>query len=998
MSCDKKIFKNYENLGFVVIGINLKMNKEGKKEMKPPSEWQLITKTTIDKKHNAVMIRNKTKLSDGSYLYIIDLDNKQDVEGITGIDYFRNYCRETKTHFKTFTQITGNNGIHYYFRTFNTDLINNGPIVGLEVDGIKRQIDIVNGLISEPSQYGTGDNIKKYEFRYITDNINDIALLPPAIEDLILNHKTKKEVKEDKKPNYTKLIKQTFEPNYKLLDELEDEFHSGYERWRNMAFFMKNLNYTSDDFIRMSMGKDFISESECLKMWNNTKLKDDITEAYLYARLKETKPEVFSSLKFKFDFPITKFINDDDIIKMSQRRLINLETNSNLDDMNDPLTFNVNKFFKSDIKSLSIKSPYDTGKTTLIEKIFKKYEPKKILWLSYRKTLTNDILGSFAENYNFKGYQSKDYSADRLIIQLESLNKLKPHMMFCDDEYDIPSYDLVIIDEVESILNHFNHMTFKGKERDTFNWMVEIIKVSKKMIVLDGDIDDRTYNFLNHFGPSINIVNDIKINKKSFIIMTNKEVYYKKIIHDIQYNKKVVIVSMSSTQCDKIMEDENFKVAFTNKKVLVYTGSSGDNTKDDLKDVKTNWADCDVLIYSPTIESGVNFDMEHFDSIYGIICENSTTQRAFCQMLSRVRKIKEKNIWVLNMNYKLDVNEIDDNNKYYYDEVKNLLINLNVVEMKEVINNGKIKKELDFYDSNYIFNKIESLYKNNYYFLGHLKKILISKGHSFQLDMTTYKEQKKKKDDDDKEKIEDILLSVDDINSLEYEKLLIIQAECQATELDKLKIKKYVFKKSLGVDILNQELIDNYEFSTIKKYIGLIDSDNIQKTTSNYYKEEIKRIEIVQSLINDLGFKNMYDRKTTLNNDEFTSRISQLETFKDDKGLRILFNCRSIQNNFDSIKSFMGCCNSMLQPYSIKIKSIRKKVDGKEQYDYGLSYIKGREYIDELLQYRINKGLKIKCDIRSFTPTDYYKDLIKVKPITDDNDDEDEKVYFPKRD
>lgn len=781
------------------------------------------------------------------------------------------------------------------------------------------------------------------------------------------------------------LIKQNIEPNYKLLNELSDEFQSGYERWRNMAFFMKNLNYTYDDFLSMSRGKDFAGEKKCDQMWKSTRIKEGITEAYFYSRLKETKPDVFTSLNLKFDYPITSFINEDEIIKMSQRRLIPSLENPNIDDMNDVLPFNINKLFNSDNKSLSIKSPYDTGKTTLLSLLIKKYEPKKILWLSYRKTLTNDILGSFSKEFNFKDYQDKDYDAERLIIQLESLIKLKPYLMFADDEIEIPSYDLIIIDEIESILNHFNPTTFKGGERDVFNWMVEIIKVSKKMIVLDGDISNRTYNFLNNFGTSINIVNDIKINKKNFVITTNKEIYLKEIKRDIEQNNKIVIASMSSKQCNNIFDE--IRSICENKKVLIYTGQSSDNTKDDLKEVNKNWSDCDVLIYSPTIESGVNFDMKHFKKLYGIICLGSTTQRAFCQMLSRVRKFEEDTITILNVNFQLKINDINDNNRYYYDEVKNSMINLDVIKMKEVINNGKIKKELDLYDSNYIFNKIEFMYKNDYYFLAHLRDIVISKGHTFELDQTEYKKKKKEKD---KEKSEDILLSIPNINRMEYEQLLSKQAECQASELDKLKIKKYVFMKSLGVDDLNQELINDYDFSTIKKYVGLMNIENITKSSSNHYVEEVKRVEIIQKLINDLGFKNMYDRKTILNKDEFLSRIENLESFNDDKGLRILFNCRSIQKNFDSIKSFLGCVNSMLLPYSLKVQSNRKKEDNKETYNYSLDKIKERIYIDELLQYKINKGYKINTDIRVYTPTEYYKDLVKeVKEI-----DNDEKVIF----
>ena len=106
--------------------------------------------------------------------------------------------------------------------------------------------------------------------------------------------------------------------------------------------------------------------------------------------------------------------------------------------------------------------------------------------------------------------------------------------MFADDEYEIPKYDLIIIDEIESILSHFDAPTFKGTSRDVFNWMSEIIKNSNKMIVLDGDIKNRTHNFLNYFGNSINIHNTIKINKKKLTITTDTNKYYNSIIDDIK--------------------------------------------------------------------------------------------------------------------------------------------------------------------------------------------------------------------------------------------------------------------------------------------------------------------------------------------------------------------------------------------------------------------------------------------------------------------------------
>lgn len=802
-------------------------------------------------------------------------------------------------------------------------------------------------------------------------------------------NRTPPEIKliEEKKEFILPEIKQKFEKNFKLLDALSDEFHTGFENWRNIAFYMKNLNYEYNDFLNYSRGSTFNSEKECLIRWNSTGLKEGITEGVLYSRLKITKPDVFASLNFKYEFIKTIFIDESKIININQRYLIDLN-NQNLDDINDVLTSNINNFFNSEIKTLSIKSPYDTGKTKLLEKIFIKYQPKKILWISYRKTLTNDILGSFAEKFDFKDYQNKEYTADKLIIQLESLLKLKPNFMFIGDEYEIPNYDLIIIDEIESILSHFDSPTFKGKSRDVFNWLSEIIKVSKKMIVLDGDINNRTYNFINYFGSSINVSNNIKINKRNFIIETDTDNFYKNILNDISNNKKIVVASMSSKKCNDTRDEILLK--YPTKKVLIYTGKTDDRNKLDLKDVNENWTKCDVLIYSPTIESGVNFDIEYFDKIYGIICLQSTSQRAFCQMLSRVRKIKDININILNVNFQLKVNKLDNSNIYSYEEVKQNLLNLSILEMKEIIEQGKIKKELELYDSNYIFNKIENLYKVDYYFLSYLKFLVESKGHSFKVIESSEKKTKNILEEDLDEKVDELLL-VDDINKIEYEHLHYKQQEGCASAQDKLKINKYCFKKCLGVDILNQDLIDNYDFSTIKNYISLIDIKNISKSSDNKYKEDVKKSEIVQKLINELGFINMYDRQTKINSNEFISRIEQLEIFNDESDMKLLFKSRSIKKNFDSIKSFLGCVNSILETYSLKIQSKEYKENQKRFYNYMLINSKGREHIDELLQYRINNGLIIDASIRKYTPTTYYKDLIKIKPLMV-IDDEDEKV------
>ena len=80
------------------------------------------------------------------------------------------------------------------------------------------------------------------------------------------------------------------------------------------------------------------------------------------------------------------------------------------------------------------------------------------------------------------------------------------------------------------------------------------------------------------------------------------------------------------------------KKGISRKKVLTYTGSSDDNTNKDFNDVTNIWNKCDILIYSPTCEAGVNFDIEHFDRMFGILSNKSTSPRWFLQMLARIEK------------------------------------------------------------------------------------------------------------------------------------------------------------------------------------------------------------------------------------------------------------------------------------------------------------------------------------------------------------------------
>ena len=1026
------IINIYEKSGLVIQSFILEeiLNEKGEYKKKPRDlndGWQTATKNNIkkNKNHNGFLLNTGNKIGD-KYIIGVDIDNKDDKKGeLNGLDFWNNFIEEKELNITTPRQKTGNNGYHYLFLLSEEQYkIISGNITGLKVGSNKYTIDIKckNGcLYVEPTIYKsleTGED-KKYVWE-VKPELNNFQDIPTEIYDLIKNHylikdkpktkKVKKMVIDDKgeekeievvinerEIDFTN-IKVNSE-NEKLLYILSPERFFDTDKWINIGIIMKSLNFSYELYAILSKEYyDGFNNDICLKYWRGYKIKENIKIGLLHYLAKTDNLTEYE----KLNIIVKETIIYMDKIEIKKNYLID-EKNENLDETNCEVSHHINKFFMTNLfKSFNIKSPYGTGKTKLLKIILKKYNNNRILWLSYRKTLTMDIYSTFSE-FGFRDYQDGLYGANKLIIQLESLFNLINLDDYYNDKIEIPSYDLIIIDEVESILLQFNSPTFKGKSKEVFYLMTALIENSNRMITLDGDMHNRSYNFIKYFGKSININNDIKVNKKHFLFTKSRENYDKEIIKDLDDNKKIVIVSMSSNKCKEYYDF--IKSNYKNKKVLIYTGNTGDEDKKDLKNVKELWLMADILLYSPIIEAGVNFDVDHFDKMYGIVCYKSTSSRAFCQMMARIRKIKDNNIYILNEQFEMNyltprnINKIMKTNFYVYDEVKTGILQLEDIKTKKKIikENGKnfIVNEIELYDENYIYNKCEQLNNEYEYFMSSLICLLTKKGHTYEI----LKGKKTKRDKTKTLTEHDKILKIGDINDIEYEKYLEKQKKSIATEEEKYKVKKHSLKLLYGVDILNEEIL-KVDKSQIKNFIILIDINNIKERTDNQSKESKKKIELILNLLNNIGFENIYTKKIIIKyelENNLKNIIENSFIFKDEITRKILFNeskhkMEEITNN----KQFLGYVNSLLFNYCLKISSFDyriKKLKKKDKIGLTEKEIKAHNdksglsmayklerlmNIDEIIDYKIRKGfiLEDTNKIRKYDKTEIYKDLI----------------------
>lgn len=631
-------------------------------------------------------------------------------------------------------------------------------------------------------------------------------------------------------------------------------------------------------------------------------------------------------------------------------------------------------------KTLAIKSAMGTGKTTLVHEILRYFGPIKILWISYRQTLTNQIYGSF-ETHGFKNYMEKEkslFNYDKVIVQIDSLMRI---IGYEEEKILFNKYDLVVIDEIEGGLNHFSSPFLEKTDsgaRDIFNFMIKCIEMAKKLLVLDADISIRTKLFIDNFGKPIVINNEYMPQKKKFVITNYKASFEDKIMSSLKNKKNVCVVSMSAAAVECLAEK------LKDIKYVLHTSKTDDKLKEELRDVNNFWIKYQCVLYSPTIESGVDFNKEHFDEIYCILKNGQMTcsQRGFLQMVGRIRKVKSNEIICFYSGLTNDNSVLytyDDVLSYfrYYEDLNGKKIFRNV-EWDSVEENGVVKltkkiKDVSLFDKIMIYNEVEQLNKNSEAFMTVLKKLIQRKGHELEFKIVAEVENKK---DVKEKKIEDKFCEID-LNKYDMLDLIKRQNKSKLNEEEKVVIQKYFFVKTFNVDSdtehkdLLKEFIKKFHskensirrFQKMFGYTPPKEEDDLD--TMNDGKEKMRH-KIIFDLVNRfLG--NTHEKYNsselvaiTINGDEYDKAMKDIAEnsiyFKDEKKNRLLFF--KSKGNYAPINEknkqfYANTVKTLLESYNIIIKrGKRKKIKNKLSYEYSLSV---DEQIKNIVEYKFGK-------------------------------------------
>lgn len=298
-------------------------------------------------------------------------------------------------------------------------------------------------------------------------------------------------------------------------------------------------------------------------------------------------------------------------------------------------------------RAIIIKSPIGTGKTELLNRVIS--PEASVLVIGHRKNLLRNMANRLGLAYYEDLIRPKENAEDvdditdctRLAVCLDSIQSLSTRQQF----------DYVILDESEQVLNHACGRTVKDRRAGCLEYLRHFQHAAGQVIYLDADAGRITYEYARRTFSEDDlhtIVNEHQPADKTFIAYDRPEDLEFQMIAALHEGQKLAIATNSKeTACSLAAA---IRLVYPNRTVMDVHGHNAAeaDVQDFIKNINTRVPDIDVLIYSPSLGTGVSIDVVHFDAVYLFGHGQPTTHRDMLQQCGRVRTSTSQEIhcWV----------------------------------------------------------------------------------------------------------------------------------------------------------------------------------------------------------------------------------------------------------------------------------------------------------------------------------------------------------------
>lgn len=300
------------------------------------------------------------------------------------------------------------------------------------------------------------------------------------------------------------------------------------------------------------------------------------------------------------------------------------------------------------VPTLAVQGPMGSGKTkNMLSYLKSEFDdstiPKTILFVTFRQTFSEAMHASFGdgfEMYNEINGPLLFSQHSRLIVQVESLHRIR----LMEGE----KIDLVILDEMESVLSQF-HSGLHKNFSSSFMTFQMLMDTSERVICMDANLGNASYTVLSEMRPS----HPIHFHKNTFQSATSQKyhitsqynTWLNTLYMQLDNGKRVVIPTNSKQEAHVI--EKFVQEKFPSKRVMLYSSATDMSIRTEhFSNVDKYWGNLDVLIYTPTVSAGISFEKSHFDMVFAYFNDMSCPVEDCRQMLGRVRRIADDAFYI----------------------------------------------------------------------------------------------------------------------------------------------------------------------------------------------------------------------------------------------------------------------------------------------------------------------------------------------------------------
>ena len=215
--------------------------------------------------------------------------------------------------------------------------------------------------------------------------------------------------------------------------------------------------------------------------------------------------------------------------------------------------------------------------------------------------------------------------------------------------YVTESYDTIVLDEIETVLNKWQGTFMRDKKEANFTTFVKLIREAKNIILLDAFLTTKTLDFIRSIrsDPITVIQRNEEPRDKTVHYVSKFQSMVAGIMDDLSNGKKVFIFYPQKGQTNNISMAGLHKLLSANgHRGVFYNSEIDEDKKMDLRDVNVSWKDQDFVITNTTITVGINYDNDTvFDKAYLFIAAYNAP-RDVIQVSCRPRTLRSGQIFV----------------------------------------------------------------------------------------------------------------------------------------------------------------------------------------------------------------------------------------------------------------------------------------------------------------------------------------------------------------